>query len=68
MTVECYIGGWKKRVGRTTTDATGHFSFPELPEGTYQLKAGKPHFFTVKTAINITKKSKNSLDLVEEGK
>jgi hypothetical protein len=68
MTVECYKGGWKRRVGSTTTDATGHFCFPELPEGTYQIKASQPHFFTVKTAVNITRKSKNFLDLVEEGK
>ena len=68
MTVECYTDGWKKRLGTTTTDATGHFSFPELPEGTYQLKASKPRFFTVKTTVNITKESNNFLDLVEEGK
>jgi len=67
MVVECFVNGWKKRVASTTTDASGNFSFPELAEGKYFLKASKQGFFEIKTVVRSTKKSRNVLSLVAEG-
>jgi hypothetical protein len=44
------------------------FSFPELPAGKYDLKASEPGSFTVKTDVNVTKISKNFLDIPEDAK
>lgn len=66
MLIECYASGWSKPVASTTSDASGLFSLPGLPEGTYNLKASKPGWATIKVVVNVTRKSKNFLDLVEE--
>jgi hypothetical protein len=67
MQVECYVNGWKKRIAVTKTNSTGGFSFPDLPEGKYYLKASGLHVFTVRTIVTTTKKSTNVLSLITEG-
>jgi hypothetical protein len=66
MQVECFTPEWKNRVGMTTTDKSGHFSFPKLPEGRYLLKASGRNLITIRAALNVTKKSKNRLALIAE--
>jgi len=66
MRVECFTDGWKRLVGATTTDSSGHFSFLDLPEGHYQLKASKRGVFTIKSVVSSSKKSSNVLSLVAE--
>ena len=67
MLVECYVNGWKKRLAVTKTNSTGDFSFPDLPEGKYYLKASGLHVFMVRTIVTTTKKSTNVLSLITEG-
>ncbi|HEY2462412.1 MAG TPA: carboxypeptidase-like regulatory domain-containing protein, partial [Candidatus Acidoferrum sp.] len=57
MLVECFIGGWKKRLAVTKTDSSGHFSFPNLPEGKYFVKASGRHLYTIRTVVTTTHKS-----------
>jgi len=66
MLVECFIHGWKTRVATTTTDASGNFSFPDLPEGQYYLKASKRGLFTIKSVVSASRKSTSVLSLVAE--
>lgn len=68
MKVECFVDGWKKRVASTKTDSNGNFSFPQLPEGKYHLKASLRGYFSIKTIVTTTKGSKNVLSLITEGK
>jgi hypothetical protein len=67
MQVECYVNGWKKRMAVTKTNSTGDFSFPDLPEGKYYLKASGLHVFTVRTIVTTTRKSTSVLSLITEG-
>jgi hypothetical protein len=67
MQVECYVNGWKKRMAVTKTNSTGGFSFPDLPEGKYYVKASGLHVFTVRTIVTTTRKSTNVLSLITEG-
>jgi hypothetical protein len=66
MRVECFTQGGRHRVGTTYTDASGHFSFPKLPEGRYLLKARMHGVISIRTTVNATRKSKNILDLITE--
>lgn len=66
MLVECFIDDWKRRIAATTTDASGNFSFPDLPEGQYYLKASGRNLFTIKSVVTTSKKSINVLSLTEE--
>jgi hypothetical protein len=66
MLVECFIEGWKRKIAKTTTDASGNFSFPDLPEGQYYLKASGRNLFTIKSVVTTSKKSINVLSLIEE--
>jgi len=67
MQIECYVNGWKKRMAVTETNSTGDFSFPDLPEGKYYVKASGLHVFTVRTIVMATRKSTNVLSLITEG-
>ena len=67
MLVECYVNGWRRRIAVTKTNSTGDFSFPDLPEGKYYLKASGLHAFTVRTIVTTTRKSTNVLSLITEG-
>lgn len=67
MLVECHVHGWKKRVAVTKSSSSGDFSFPDLPEGKYYLRASGVHVFTVKTVVTTTRKSSNALSLITEG-
>jgi len=66
MRIECFTQRGRHRIGTTYTDASGHFSFPKLPEGRYLLKASMHGVITIRTTVNTTKKSKNTLQLVAE--
>ena len=67
MQVECYVHGWNKRVAVTKTNSSGDFSFPDLPEGKYYLRASGMNVFTVRTIVTTTRKSTNVLSLITEG-
>jgi hypothetical protein len=67
MLVECFVRGWKKRVAVTKTDSSGDFSFPDLPEGLYYVKASQRNLFTIRTVVTTTRKFTNVLSLITEG-
>ena len=67
MLVECFVGGWKKRVAATTTDSSGDFTFPNLAEGKYFVRASGKQLYTIRTIVIATRKSTNALSLIEEG-
>jgi hypothetical protein len=67
MLVECFIRGWKNRVGVTKTNSSGNFSFPDLAEGRYYVRASERNVFTIRTVVTTTRKSTNVLSLTAEG-
>jgi len=67
MLVECFVRGWKNRVGVTKTNSSGDFSFPGLPEGKYYVRASQKNVVTIRTIVATTRKSTNVLSLITEG-
>jgi hypothetical protein len=67
MLVECFVHGWKNRVAVTKTNSSGDFSFPDLPEGKYYVRASQKNVFTIRTILTTTRKSTNVLRLITEG-
>jgi hypothetical protein len=66
MKIEVFVVGRKEPVATTTTDSNGNFFFPNLPEGEYKLKNSKPGWSSGIVPIRVTKKSKDSLDIITE--
>jgi len=66
MLVECFVEGAKKPVKTTSTDASGHFSFPDLPEGKYYLRASQRGIATINTVVSTGRRFNNVLSLVTE--
>lgn len=66
MKVECFVGESKVPIAVTSTDVSGNFSFPELKEGQYRLKASKKGCFPIETVVRTRRTSNNSLSLVTE--
>jgi hypothetical protein len=66
MLVECLTDGWEKRIATTKTEASGNFSFPDLPEGQYYLKASGRNLFTINSVVSTSKKSNKVLRLIAE--
>ncbi len=66
MLVECFVEGAKKPVKTTSTDASGHFSFPDLLEGKYYLRASQRGIATINTVVSTGRRFNNVLSLVTE--
>jgi hypothetical protein len=67
MLVECFVDGWEKLAAVTKTNSSGDFSFPNLPQGKYYVRASLKHLFTIRTIVRTSRKSANVLSLITEG-
>ena len=68
MTVECFVDGREKGIGKVITDSKGRFSFPQLGEGRYYLQATKKGLHRIRTVVTATRSSQNNLALTVEPK
>ncbi len=67
-TVDALIAGADQVVSTTTTDDNGHYYFPELPSGLYDIRASKEgHATGLRQSVSVSERSASVVDLIARG-